>query len=216
MSAAIAVERPVFDIRRIPLPCIDPPYDAPSDPAYEPQEPMTLVIHHEQTVLDLTFPLPSGVPAVPEPPKPPNLRLVRTSIETDQDLEPGESEIPLDPTVDPLPWRREPAELPDAGSWAPRLVQGLIEVLNGLRPAPQLVRWTSAEVYTAVRHQLRRTSALGTRPSRLLVRSVRSFEPEEGIAEVTAVIQIGPRVRALALRIEALANRWQCTALHLI
>jgi hypothetical protein len=39
--------------------------------------------------------------------------------------------------------------------------------------------------------------------------------PFDGVAEVAATVRRGPRVTAVALRLEGLDGRWQCTALHL-
>jgi hypothetical protein len=60
----------------------------------------------------------------------------------------------------------------------------------------------------------------GTRdvaPTRLaeVVRSVRVSEPTDGVAEVCAIVQQGPRCRAIALRLEGIDGRWQCTALQI-
>jgi hypothetical protein len=48
-----------------------------------------------------------------------------------------------------------------------------------------------------------------------VVRSVRVSEPHDGVAEVCAVVQQGPRCRAIALRLEGIDGRWQCTALQI-
>lgn len=203
MSGALAVAHPPGAvIRRIPVPCPNPPYDD--------ERPDLVSLSHEQPVgqeaLDLVFTLPTGVPAIPEPPV---LRLVRRA-------DPYDDEGPVDPSVCPLPWRRTDAELPEVDRWAPKLVQALVEVLNGVRPTGQLVRWTTAEVYSSIQRQVTRTVPVAGRSLGLSVRSVRSFEPSDGVAEVSAVIQIGARARALALRIEAFAGRWQCTTLDLV
>ena len=48
-----------------------------------------------------------------------------------------------------------------------------------------------------------------------VVRSVHVSEPVDGVAEVCAIVQQGPRCRAIALRLEGIDGRWQCTALHI-
>jgi len=40
-------------------------------------------------------------------------------------------------------------------------------------------------------------------------------EPADGVAEVTAVVERGPRTRALALRMEGRDGRWVVTALQM-
>ena len=110
-------------------------------------------------------------------------------------------------------------ELPDPATWVPRLVQALLEVLAGDRPLTQLIRWADAEVYA----DLLRRVTLGAAPRtgragptrRSVLRSVRIDEPEDGVAEVAAVVTRAGRIGALALRLEGLDGRWQCTALEL-
>src|SRR5882757_2701853 len=48
-----------------------------------------------------------------------------------------------------------------------------------------------------------------------VLRSIRVFEPADGVAEISAVIQIGPRFRAVAARLEGLDGRWRCVRLQL-
>jgi hypothetical protein len=40
--------------------------------------------------------------------------------------------------------------------------------------------------------------------------------PTDGVAEASAVIQVGRRCRALAMRLEGLDGQWRCTALEII
>jgi hypothetical protein len=208
----------------LPAPSWEPPYDDEIDPAARSREPghgpgMQPAV---QGALALSFVLPSGLPAVPEPPAA-HLRVL--------------------PAADPVPWRRTPGpaadpdlddfgpqptgrdRLPEPRAWGGRLVQALVEVLAGDRPAGQLVRWTSSEVYDDVtalvpvgahRGPDRRARPPGTgRPARAAVRSVHVTEPADGIAEVAATVSRGRRTTAVALRLEGLDGRWQCTALEL-
>jgi hypothetical protein len=39
-------------------------------------------------------------------------------------------------------------------------------------------------------------------------------EPADGVAEACAVVDTGPRRRAIALRLEGLDGRWRCTQLQ--
>jgi len=47
------------------------------------------------------------------------------------------------------------------------------------------------------------------------VRTGHASSPSEGVAELSATLQAGPRVRAIALRLEARHGRWRCTRLQL-
>lgn len=104
-----------------------------------------------------------------------------------------------------------PGTSPDPRRTAAVVVRVIIEVLSGARPAAHLAPWSTA----ALQSDFQRTaSSLATRqPSQ--VRSVRVSEPLPGVAEVSAVVSRGPRVRALALRMEHAAGRWQVTTLQL-
>jgi hypothetical protein len=150
-----------------------------------------------QGTLALAFLLPSGVPAEPLPP--PRLRLV---VDRDE-------RRPADPEFAAQPTGR--AELPEPAPWAGRFAQAVVEALDGDRPASQLVRWTSCEVYQALTRRV--LSPAGS--ARAVVRSVHVTEPADGVAEVTALVRRGPRCTAVALRLEGLDGRWQCTALEL-
>jgi hypothetical protein len=128
-----------------------------------------------------------------------------------------------DPTVVPLrlvPPAIGPApdgELPDPHGWSRRLAQAIVEVLVGSRSPAQL----SAHATLPVVQQLERASAVALRRGpRMntrspLVQSVQVCQPRPQVAEVAAVIDTGPRRRALALRLEVRGRRWQCTALQL-
>jgi hypothetical protein len=105
-------------------------------------------------------------------------------------------------------------ELPDPEAWSRRMVQAVIEVLTGVRPLAQLVRWTSPEVYAG----LQRRGAAAARPvsaRRAVVRSVHLCEPADGIVEACAVVIGDGRARAVALRLEGLDGRWRMTALEI-
>jgi hypothetical protein len=120
----------------------------------------------------------------------------------------------VDDDLGPRPTPR--AELPDPRGWCGRLAQAIAEILAGARPAGQLARYTTLDV---LEHLERSTGRLGTRtngaaPLRPIVSSVHVSEPADGIAEACAVVDTGPRRRALALRLEGLDGRWRCTELQ--
>jgi hypothetical protein len=105
-------------------------------------------------------------------------------------------------------------ELPDPDAWTRRMVQAVIEVLTGVRPLAQLLRWTSPDVYAG----LQRRGAATVRPvsgRRAVVRSVRLCEPADGVVEACAVVIGNGRARAVALRLEGLDGRWRMTALEI-
>jgi hypothetical protein len=110
--------------------------------------------------------------------------------------------------------RTPTAELPAAQGFARVLVQGLLEVLAGVRPVKQLQRDTTPELYAALAEALaHRPREVGPRPNPRAVRSLHVQQRPEGIAEVCATVKRGARTIALALRLEGLDGHWTCTEL---
>ena len=113
----------------------------------------------------------------------------------------------------PVPTRS--ADLPDPLVWSRRLAQVVVEVLAGLRPASQLLRWTTTLVHEQVRKLAAQPTAEQRRTTRRpVVRSVRVCEPADGVAEVSAVVWGQYRTQALALRLEGGDGRWRITVLQ--
>jgi hypothetical protein len=228
-------------VRRLPTCNPQPPFDdelapttSPGDAA--PNRPLAGDAEHGQRALRLVFALPGGLPARPELPDTvrkeaaPELRLLPALEEPADD-----AVMALEPRTPRRPGRRDSVDdefgpqktastmLPAPTPWAGRLVQAVIEVVSGVRPVSQLVRWTTAPVYEALCARVVRPVAYTGAGSRDLattrlaevVRSVRVSEPRDGVAEVCAIVQQGPRCRAIALRLEGLDGRWQCTALQI-
>jgi Family of unknown function (DUF6459) len=107
-------------------------------------------------------------------------------------------------------------ELPDAREWSTTLALALTQSLLGQRPVAQLNRWVVDEVLVAISMYQRRSLALHGRIAiPIAVRSVRVQHPDPEVAEVAAHVAMGRRSAAMALRLEALGDRWLCTALEL-
>ena len=104
------------------------------------------------------------------------------------------------------------------GAWPSQFAQVLAETLAGSRPAQQLTPWTTEQARKRIR-QLGPMLATDQRPK---VRRVITSAPAAGVLELTAVVGFGPRVRALALRLERDqarpyrqgSDRWCCTAIE--
>jgi len=110
--------------------------------------------------------------------------------------------------------RTRTLDLPDPQAFTKQLAQALVEVITGSRPSPQVVRWTSPEVYAV----LARRSLVAARrnlPSarRAVVRRVRVQVPADGVVEACAVVLHHDRVWALAMRMTGLDGRWVVTDL---
>jgi hypothetical protein len=128
---------------------------------------------------------------------------------------------PPDPDSDPSffePQRTPLSALPDPRVFAGRLVQAMLEVTVAARPLGQLVRWTTEEVYRQLARRVRMaghedaTSRRRRAPGR--VRSIHVSEPRGNLVEVCAIVQHHERATALAMRMEGVDGRWQCTAVQ--
>lgn len=82
--------------------------------------------------------------------------------------------------------------------WPSRFAQVLAETLAGSRPPGQIVPWTT-EVARGHIQRLGPQLASGLQPR---VRRVVTFHPTSDVMEMTVVVGFGPRVRALAVRLE--------------
>jgi hypothetical protein len=114
-------------------------------------------------------------------------------------------------------WAARPRPgLPDAWKWSTTLALAVIQTLVGQRPVAQLNRWVVDEVLVAISMYQRRSLAQHGRIAiPAAVRSVRVQHPDPGVAEVAAHVAIGKRSAAMAFRLEALGDRWLCTAMEL-
>ncbi|MEO6502449.1 MAG: Rv3235 family protein [Jatrophihabitantaceae bacterium] len=106
-------------------------------------------------------------------------------------------------------------ELPEPAAFARRLVIGVVETATGRRSASQLRHHTSPTVQAGLARDAGRISRLGTTHRPATLHSLHITEPADGVAEVAAVLRVGDRFRALALRLEGLDGRWRCVRLQI-
>jgi hypothetical protein len=107
--------------------------------------------------------------------------------------------------------------LPDPARWSRRLLIGIIETAGGRRPLNQLTALLSPSVAHGLRSDFERAAVRG-RPhwtATAAIGSIRACEPAENVAELSATVRAGTRVRAIAIRLEARHGRWCCTRLVL-
>ncbi len=100
--------------------------------------------------------------------------------------------------------------LPDPAAWSAKLAMALLEVVCGARPATQVMRYCATDIFEGV---LRRLIQADGRRRPLRVRRVRVCRPADGVAEASVVVADAHRVRAMALRLEAVDSRWVVTRL---
>ena len=99
----------------------------------------------------------------------------------------------------PDPTHAHLADLGDGGQeWPRRFAVLLIEALAGVRPVRQLMPWLSERGNVHLRRLLP-LFADGHRPH---VARVLITRPAEDVIEMTLVVTVGPRTRALAVRLE--------------
>lgn len=126
---------------------------------------------------------------------------------------------PAGPMIGP-DWQLRPdPRLPEAGAWASSLALAAVEVVRGRRPIGQLSRWVTEDqldrlARTAARSP--RRVATAARPVlQARVQSVRVQFPIREVAEAAVHVRIGPRSVPVALRLDAIYDRWLATALDL-
>ncbi|MEP7161964.1 MAG: Rv3235 family protein [Dermatophilaceae bacterium] len=100
--------------------------------------------------------------------------------------------------------------LPDPAAWSAKLAMALLEVVCGARPPTQVMRYCATDIFEGV---LRRLIETDGRRRPLRVRRVRVCRPADGVAEASVVVADAHRVRAIALRLEAVDSRWVVTRL---
>lgn len=111
------------------------------------------------------------------------------------------------------------AEQYAAGPWPSQFAQALAETLAGTRPQSQLAPWISVQARRRIR-RLRPVMSTASQPyaSQPRLRRVIITSPAAGVLEMTVVIGLGQRVRALAVRLEHSDSpaepRWHCTAIE--
>jgi small ligand-binding sensory domain FIST len=116
-------------------------------------------------------------------------------------------------TFAPTPTRS--GELPDAVAFGRRLLVAIMEAKSGRRTFHQLATHLSQGVYTGLVSDQTRPARQQAWRGRITIRSVRVCEPTDGVAELSAVVQVGARYRAVAARLEGRNGRWRCVRLQL-
>lgn len=112
----------------------------------------------------------------------------------------------------------ESVEMPDPARSAATIVTAACEVLTGHRPADQLVKWTTPELFEAICRRAglaRRLLGPAPQPARLRMRSVHTQPTTYGACEATVLLDDGSRVRAAAARLEAHRGRWVLSRLEI-
>lgn len=111
---------------------------------------------------------------------------------------------------------------PSGAVWPSRFAQVLTETLAGSRPPAQITPWTTERARSHI-HRLGPLLMAGQRP---VVRRVVTTRPAPDVVEMSIVVGVAGRVRALAIRLELRGARraapgrpgrlarWVCTAVQ--
>ena len=92
----------------------------------------------------------------------------------------------------------------------------VVQVLLAQRPVAQLNRWLAEDVLAEVSlHQRRRRTSRQRAAVPVALVSLHVQHPGPEAAEVAAHALVGARHLAVAMRLEALGDRWLCVALQL-
>jgi hypothetical protein len=145
------------------------------------------------------------------------LHLPRVPVATFQGTLALDLEAALDPPADP----RHGEHQVQVEQWARRFAQAAVEIVGGDRPASQLLRWTSGEVYADLHRRAVLVARAGghapgagrVMPVRPHVVSVHTAFVAPHVAETSIHVRYGERSRAVAARFEQRRGRWLCTAL---
>lgn len=102
--------------------------------------------------------------------------------------------------------------LPSPAEVAKEIALALFEVEAGRRSAAQLERVFAPELWDMLEHQVQRHGGLLPRSGDLLRVHFQELVP--GLANTVAVVQRGPRVQPVAMRLDACSGRWLVTELR--
>lgn len=106
-------------------------------------------------------------------------------------------------------------QLPDPAALGRRLVIAIIELATGRRSALHLNRHFAPAVLSGLARDAGRITRLGTEGRPATLHSIHAVSPADGVSELVAVVQVGARFRAIALRLEAKNGRWRCVRLQI-
>lgn len=113
-------------------------------------------------------------------------------------------------------------DLPDPEALLHNLGRSIVEALGGFREVEQIARWVAPEVFSALvrrsQHANRARALRGT-PSRrpnVQTRTCQWQRIRPGVVEAAIVVDLGPRARAVAIRLEAFRGRWRAARVHVL
>lgn len=119
-----------------------------------------------------------------------------------------------DPLFCPQPTAAD--SLPDPQAWAGTIITAILETMDGRRPVAQLRRALAPEIQARVARRNILAQRRGTRQRHApTIRALSTCLPDDGVAEISAVVQHADMIRAIALRLTGIDGRWVVTAFEL-
>jgi len=112
--------------------------------------------------------------------------------------------------------------LPDPEPLLINLTRSVLEVLAGTRELDQLIRWVTQDVYETLLKRVvlsaRARVASGRRVHRPRLTVLRTIttHPVDSVVEAVVIVQTPVRIRAIAIRLEGLDNRWRASAISVL
>lgn len=112
--------------------------------------------------------------------------------------------------------------LPNPEPLLRNLGRSVFEAMAGVRELDQMARWITPDVYSRllarVQHAARARRIRGKQVRRPMIepKSCHWQSPRPGVVEATVLVDLGPRVRAVVIRLEAFRGRWRAERLHVL
>ena len=158
-------------------------------------------------------PAPHREPPFEDEPAGGRLSLV-TAYDQPLPFDPPQRGIAQRPTLRDTERQRQ-GDLPDPAALGRRLVIAIIELATGRRSALHLNSHFAPAVLSGLARDAGRVTRLGTPGRPATLHSIHAASPADGVSELVAVVQVGARFRAIALRLEAKNGRWRCVRLQI-
>ena len=102
------------------------------------------------------------------------------------------------------------------------LGRSVVEALGGYREVEQISRWVAPEVFTLLvqrAQHAKRARALRGLPERrphIRTRTCLWQEVASEVVEAVVIVDLGPRVRSVAIRLERFRDRWRAERVHVL
>jgi hypothetical protein len=114
------------------------------------------------------------------------------------------------------------ADLVDPAPLLVNLARCVTEIIAGVRSLDQLARWVSDDVYLTLLRRVtiaarsRAITGGQARRPRLTVGDPMITHPRDGVVEAVVMVHQPSRSRAVAIRLEALDDRWRASAITVL